>query len=99
MRSNGLGEEDHIHQEEDREENADRPEHVAEEGRHLNAAFIADRNRHEIRCVADVAHRPHEDRPHRNSHQRLSIRGHKHFRITARQIEEGEVRRRIVKER
>ena len=92
-------EEEHVHQEEGREEERHRPEHVAEERRHLDAALVADGDRHEVRGVADVGHGAHEHGAHRDGHQGLGALAHQHGRIAAGEVEERQVRRRVIKER
>lgn len=92
-------EEEHVHQEEGREEDRHRPEHVAEERRHLDAALVADGDRHEVRGVADVGHGAHEHGAHRDGHQGLGALAHQHGRIAAGEVEERQIRRRVVKER
>ncbi len=47
-----------------------RPDHVAEEARHLDAALVGDRIDHEVRRVADIGQRAHEDRAHRDRRER-----------------------------
>ena len=47
-----------------------RPQHVAEEARHPDAALGRDRIDHEVRRVADIGERAHVDRAHRNGGER-----------------------------
>ena len=90
--------ENDVDNEERREQNADRPEHVAKEGRHLDAAFAHDAHAHQIGSIADVSHCAHEHSAHGNGHQRVCVRSHHLNGITAREVEEGQIGRRIVKE-
>ena len=90
--------ENDVDNEERREQNADRPEHVAKEGRHLDAAFAHDAHAHQIGSIADVSHCAHEHSTHGNGHQRVRVRGHHFNGITAREVEEGQIGRRIVEE-
>lgn len=93
-----LNEEEHIHQEEGREEDRDRPNDVAKEARHLDATFVTDGHGHEVRCVTDVAHSAHKHRTHRDSHQRLGTLTHQNRGIATSQIEERKVSRSVIQE-
>ena len=57
---NALPEPDPAIQREQGQEDRARPDQIADEARHLDAALLADRPHHEIRCIANIGHGSHE---------------------------------------
>ena len=97
--SGGASQENHIHDEKDREENPHGPKHVTEKARHLDAAFVHDRHRHKVRGVTDIGDGTHKDRAHRNGRQGPCVLSHQAHGIAARQVKEGEVGGRVIQKR
>ena len=60
---NALQEPDPAIEREQGQEDRPRPQHVAEEARHLDRVFVANRPHHEIGCVADIGQGAHEHGP------------------------------------
>ena len=57
-----------------------RPQEIAEEARHADAALLGDRIDHEVRRVADIGERAHVDRAHRDRRERAGERAHQRLR-------------------
>lgn len=65
--------EEEIQKEECRNQNTNRPDHIAEETWHLNATLLNNRDCHKVRSIANVGYGSHKDRAHGNRHQRMRI--------------------------
>src|SRR5436190_243098 len=94
----GSPEEQDCQQPEERHEDEAGPRHVAEEARHPDAPLLTDRLDHEVRRIADVAVRPHENGPGRYGGESGSQGAHQEPWISAGEVEEDQIGRSIVEE-
>src|SRR3954462_12690320 len=74
-----------------RDQHGARPQHVAEEARHPDAALAGDRIDHEVRRVADIGVGAHEAGAERDRGERLGEPRHQGIRVAAGELEENEV--------
>ena len=92
-------EENQREQDKQRAQKQQRPAHEAEKRRHFDLALVGDGAHHQIGGVADVGHRAHEHRAHRNRPQGFRQRVHQKLRVARGHVEENQVSRGVVQER
>ena len=74
------------------------PAHEADEAGHPHPALRGDGPHHEVRRIADIGQRPHEDRPAGDRQQRPRQLPGQQLRVAAGELEEHDIGRRIVEE-
>ena len=82
-----------------RNQNAKRPRHIAEEAGHFHFALLGDGFHHKVRRVADVAECAHKHRAHGNRQQRVEqLAAHQLVWVAACHVKEYEVGGGVVQE-